>query len=199
MEIIKFWNQEILNWTKKSYDSPNKNFQPIIARKKIAESLLDRANKPLRILEVGCGCTQISPSKYKSYLGIDSAEKAISLNKRNYSENVNVKFIHKRIKDLSTEDLKDYNLILSLGVIDWIEDNEVKKLFELSKDKLFIHSFSNKNKSLQQLAYKVFKKLIQRKPIPNFHSKQFIQSNLKNSRLISSREMKFCTIVTNIN
>ena len=166
-----FWENKIIDWENMRYKSVsnnqsffekfvNKTNKTLIFRLKIALEILTPLVKNKKVVELGCGsgfsAKEIIKSGAASYTGYDISENAISraidLSKQNnYQEKSN--FYSKSILETP---LLDADYVFSLGLKDWLDDNELNHLFKISKNSDNLHSISEDKKSFSQLLHKAY-------------------------------------------
>lgn len=173
MQIDKknFWEKKIIGWEDIRYksDATNQNFfekfvnktnKTLIYRLKATLDILGPLVKNKKVVELGCGSAFLAEEIIKlgatSYTGYDISENAISRaiklsEQKNYHDKAN--FFSKSILETPTLDA-DY--VFSLGLTDWLDDNELNHLFKISKNSENLHSISEDKKSFSQLLHKTY-------------------------------------------
>ena len=154
-----FWNQNILSWEKHKYKSipqwldVNKSVK---RRLNLAVSVLRQMPEGKSLLELGCGSgllwERVKALPIKNYTAVDFSESAIQTFQhkiQNIKSGQNI--------SLSCEDcLKNIyasDIVISLGLLDWLSIEEIKKIAKNYKDRWYLHSFSEKRLSLSQTAH----------------------------------------------
>lgn len=166
MNAEKYWQDNIQKWTDRCYKSPH---SPIHKRLTLIANLL---NQDARICELGCGMMplpkfleDIWKRDLINYLGIDIVSKDLLPKKFNY--------LNKGVSNLTSSDLSHYDTIVSMGLFDWLSENEIQNALTLSKDKSFFHTFTIKKPGPRFYAYNFYRlllKLIFKTPMPKSHS-----------------------------
>ncbi len=193
-----FWNTKILSWDQKSYQNKsllNYNLHyRMIETARLVSIAQKSSKKKLSILELGCGTGRlidylnINDFHYK---GIDIAKSAILKAQQTYKKD----FEQADFKDINS--LDKYDLIISLGFIDWIDKEDIEKLATLCKNKQFIHSFTNKNNKFN-FYYTLYRKLLNEPYSPTRYSESDIRDKFFNSQVIKSKKLGICRIITNV-
>tara|TARA_B100000902_G_scaffold79305_1_gene83976 strand:+ start:3589 stop:4248 length:660 start_codon:yes stop_codon:yes gene_type:complete len=206
----KFWSDKILGWEKNRYNIKNETIEKkkfnnsvnerLIVAKKLLSSLV--FNK--KILEIGCGsgllAEELVNAGAKSYLGYDFAESAIKKAKERCQKEKKIKFKLGAVDEIKTNE--EYDIIFSLGLVDWLDDKEIRKLVELSKDKIWLHSFSEKRQSLIQLIHKIYVTFLYGYKngmyIPRYDTKDDIKKYFQNNDIyfFQSKKLSFGVIAS---
>ncbi len=166
-----FWENKIIGWEDIRYksESKNQNFfekfvnktnKTLIYRLKTTFEILKPIIKNKRVVELGCGSGFLAEDIIKagasSYIGYDISENAInraikiSEEKRYHDK---AKFFSKSILETP---ILDADYVFSLGLTDWLNDDELDHLFKISKNSENIHSISENKKSFSQLLHKIY-------------------------------------------
>lgn len=152
--VTDYWDRKILNWEKK-YDSVFG--KTLLARATEASKIINPHLANKRILEVGCGSgtllNLLSKDNIKDYTGIDTSQNAIEEANKKYAHQNNINFLKARCYDINFD---DYDVVISLGLTDWIDQKELEFLIEKSLNKVFIHSFSINEKGIHCFIHKLF-------------------------------------------
>ncbi len=167
----KFWEDKIIGWEDIRYKRNSKNFnffetfvnntnKTVIYRLNTALRILKPHLKNKKIVELGCGsgflAEEIINQGAASYTGYDISENAIIraseiVKEKNLSNKVS--FSAKPIKKLETLDA-DY--VFSLGLTDWLDDEELDHMFYVSRNAENLHSISEDKNSFSQLLHKLY-------------------------------------------
>ena len=188
-----FWDKKIIQWENGRYLNKN-DFLLEKVSDYFSNSLKFRRKKSLDFLkkidirnkivyEQGCGsgflAKEIIEMGAKKYIGLDISNKAIdranNLNQKLIKNN-KCEFICNRPE--ACEHI-NYDIVFSLGFIDWLNDEDLKKLINKKNlYKSFFHSYSSLNKySISQLVHRLyvyFSYKRKKKLSPIYRSDQYI-------------------------
>jgi SAM-dependent methyltransferase len=167
----KFWEEKIVGWEEGRYE-------PRKSKGGILEKIADNASRSLRyriqvgvellkdhvkgksVLEVGCG-TGLVAQKFidfgaTRYVGVDIAENAIKLaNERKAKEGWSDKISFHVGKIHEMPPVKE-DIVFSLGVLDWLTDDELETMFARQGKADFLHAIAEKRVSLSQYAHRAY-------------------------------------------
>lgn len=158
----EFWNQKILLWEKNKYKKKPKVFDvnaSVKYRLQLASSVLHQISEEKNVLELGCGSghlwEHISSLNLASYKGLDFSATAIEAFQNKIQD-----FKNKDKSSLSCEDCVENtysaDIVISLGLLDWISMEKIKKIAENYKDSWYLHSFSERRLSFSQMAHSLY-------------------------------------------
>lgn len=200
-EKISFWDRRILAWEERHYKT---RFSSISQRQRIARQYLENKVEGLKILEIGCGsgllASSLVASGAQSYTGIDLSPVAIENASRINSNTAFCKFL---TGDLEAASHESFDLIFSLGLMDWLSSDEQKYLAKLSKNKLFLHSFTEKMPvtSFFNMLHRLYSKTYARpsayEPIHQ-HRNEVLKLFPENVNVVRSPKMFISSFVTNL-
>lgn len=167
----EFWENKILPWENGRYETDTSS-------PALLERLADRASRSLRfrieitgrllaphvagkkVVELGCGSgiltERILQAGATSYTGYDIAESAISAAReraRTFERADSVKYELKPVSDLPP---LDADIVFSLGLLDWLTDDELEILFKQSGDADYFHAIAEKRSSISQLIHRAY-------------------------------------------
>jgi SAM-dependent methyltransferase len=167
----QFWEDKIITWEEGRYE-PRKSKGGLLEKiaDKASSSLRYRIDvgvrliephvKGKRVLEVGCGSGLIAQrfidAGAASYRGIDIAENAITLANKRKKElgwGDQISFAVGTIRDMPKV---EEDVVFSLGVLDWLTDEELSILFERQGKADFLHAIAEKRHSLSQYAHRAY-------------------------------------------
>ena len=156
-----FWNKKILPWESSKYDSHPKIFDvnaSIKYRLQLTASILYQIGEGKHLLELGCGSgrlwSQINALKLSHYTGVDFSETAITSFQQNTQgfKKFNLSLL---CGDCTNADTSA-DIVVSLGLLDWLPLEKIKKLSETHKNTWYLHSFSEKKLSFSQMIHSLY-------------------------------------------
>ena len=156
-----FWNQKILSWEKSKYDKKSKVFDvnsSVKYRLQLAASLLHQIDERKHLLELGCGSgrlwDQINTLNLKGYTGVDLSETAnAAFQKKTHDFK---KFKLSLLCGDCIRENSSADIVISLGLLDWLPMEKIKKLSETHKNAWYLHSFSEKRLSFSQMVHSLY-------------------------------------------
>ena len=171
MDPKKFWDDKILGWEDGRYNFSDNTSSML-------EKIADQASASLRfrlnfakelllphvtgkkIIEIGCGSGYLTANLVQagaeSYVGYDIAAAAIerartiSLDAGISSQ---VKYIHSGLENIES---LDADIVFSLGLLDWLNDAELEKLFCISGNARWLHAIAEKRFSASQWLHRLY-------------------------------------------
>lgn len=216
--LRKYWDLCIIRWEKDTYGFRNRNIierlsfilrRPLRRRFEIALYLLKPYLPYYKILELGCGsgllCEELLKNDVKDITCVDISLTAIQraenrINKNNFAKQ-NYKFL---CEDALKIDYSDYNIIVGIGLLDWLEIDEIKELFDRIKDKFFVLSFSQRKWNIFSILHRfywllrilVFKFKIK----PVYYSINQIKemANFRKMEFLQNKDMSLSIIIYNL-
>ena len=206
-----FWDNKILKWEEKSYLKKR-------SRQHFQSSLIERQKQSLDIpapylenkvvYELACGSGRFAKDllKYdiKAYNGYDFSKAAISKAQQDFQQHPKVNFYCSDINQL--EDFQDADIVISLGLLDWLTPAEIKILGQKTIGLPCLHSFSEKKISLKRylhrlyvLQYGLFNSLY----IPRYYKRAELSSSLQippssNIEFYTNKTLGFSCLLTNL-
>jgi SAM-dependent methyltransferase len=167
----EFWERKILEWEQGRYAPrggsgggllelvANRSSASLRYRIGITPELLSRHVAGKRVVELGCGSGLIAERLVAdgaaSYLGVDISDNAIA-SARARTRDPRIRF---EVADISRLAPLSADLVFSLGLLDWLTDAELARMFELSGTADFLHAISEKRNALSQLAHRLYVQL----------------------------------------
>ena len=161
----EFWNQKISSWEKNKYKKPINYFDfnsSVKFRLHTASNILNQISEGKNLLELGCGSgllwDRIKVLNIRSYKGVDFSKIAIETFSKKIQD-----FKYQEKISLSCEDcienIHPTDIVVSLGLLDWISIEKITQLSENYKDCWYLHSFSEKRHSPAQLIHSLYSRL----------------------------------------
>lgn len=162
----QFWEKKILGWETGRYYAASGEARGLLEkigdwssrslrfRIQVALDLMRPHVRGKRVLELGCGSGLLARGFIEAgateYLGIDIAESAIAgANGRKAAEGWgdNVQFRVDTVRDMPAI---SHDVVFSLGLLDWLNDDELDILFEKQGRADFLHAIAERRRSVQQ-------------------------------------------------
>lgn len=171
----KYWDQKIKNWTQGAYRGKFTGLDlverlanlfrgPISGRLKATLKIIGPLAKNKVVLDLGCGlgdfCFELLSYQPRKVIGIDISGAAIKMARqlaKKKKVNKQVKFIQTDLGQ--TKKLPDFDLAVGLGFIDYLNKEELARLFKLLGQKKFLFSFFEKKLTLRNLLHEVYIRL----------------------------------------
>ncbi|MFM9941884.1 MAG: methyltransferase domain-containing protein [Hyphomicrobiaceae bacterium] len=166
-----FWEKKILTWEEGRYE-------PRKAKGSILERIADASSRSLRfrikvgvellaphvkgrsVLEIGCGSGLVAQRFIDlgatSYHGIDIAEAAIAIADKRKVEQKWSDRITFKVDSVRNMPKVKHDIVFSLGVLDWLTDEELAIMFEKQGKADFLHAIAEKRHSLSQYAHRAY-------------------------------------------
>jgi SAM-dependent methyltransferase len=167
----QFWESQILTWEQGRYGKPhrplsilewiaNRSSSSLRFRLSITPELLQPFLSNKHVVELGCG-SGIIAGKFveygaSSYLGIDIAESAIEKARSRHGNDARVQFQVGGVADLPP---LSADLIVSLGLFDWLTDDEIAAVFRQSGKADFLHAIAERRSGIQQWLHRSYVQL----------------------------------------
>jgi SAM-dependent methyltransferase len=167
----QFWEAKLLAWEEGRYGRPdrprgllewiaNRSSMSLRFRVAIAPELLRPYLAGKRVLELGCGSGIIAGKLIEhgaaSYLGIDIAESAIEKARSRYGNDARMQFQVGNVAGLPS---LSADLIVSLGLFDWLTDDEIASVFRQSSKADFLHAIAERRPGIQQWLHRSYVQL----------------------------------------
>jgi len=183
---IAFWDRKIIDWDNERY---SKHFLSMMTgsvnnRMLIAFNLLKKLSRDKVVVEAGCGTARLMPLLLelgaRKYIGIDFSDCAIEAAK----ERAKAQGLLSRV-DLICEDITNLktikaDLFFSLGLLDWLTDDEICSLLKNIETRYYLHSFSEKKMNVEQFAHRIYVYYkygyMNKKYIPRYYTREHVFS-----------------------
>lgn len=222
LDTKEFWNQKIRQWEIGRYQNSNfggllekiANYSSSSLRQRLRLSAFILRNhiKSKTIVEVGCGSALMAgwliDNGAKNYIGYDIAEAAIENGKKLYQNSKygsQIKLICKPIMEMNS--LKKCDVIFSLGLLDWLKDEELDKLFNIGKDAHYLHAISEKRFATTQFLHRAYVHFSYgfrtNGYVPRYFTVEEIKSivnlmNTKNMNIYRDRRLSFGALLSSL-
>jgi SAM-dependent methyltransferase len=162
-----FWDKKILGWESDKYTPPEgqvRRFfdanQSLKYRKLIAQNVLRQVVKGKSVLEIGCGTARLLPSIMEAgatkYVGVDISSVAIEEAKAGHQALLGKGNVELFQSDAISLEKVDADICVSLGLLDWLDLAEIQQMLARVKCQYYFHSFSERRRSIQQIAHKMY-------------------------------------------
>ncbi|PPR79990.1 MAG: hypothetical protein CFH06_00153 [Alphaproteobacteria bacterium MarineAlpha3_Bin5] len=166
-----FWENKILTWENGRYKEKessssmleniaNKSSNSLRFRLEITKVLLKDHIIGKSVFEIGCGSGMLAKDLVymgaRQYVGYDFAASAIEKAKLVAQEqNITDKASFFEASVLDLPDL-EADVVFSLGLVDWLDDDEIAHLFKVGQQAHFLHAFSEKRFSVSQMIHRLY-------------------------------------------
>jgi len=163
----EFWDNKILVWERDKY-APTGGFlgrfgdvnRSLKKRMQIAEEAISRISANRILLEIGCGSARLLPEVMQAgaakYIGVDISKVAIEQARARANElgvTDKTEFYH---LDATNLDELQPDICFSLGLLDWLDIDEIRNLLSSISCQYFFHSYSEKRWSIQQIFHRLY-------------------------------------------
>ncbi len=167
----QFWEGKLLAWEQGRYGSldrprgllewiANRSSMSLRFRVAITPELLRPYLANKRVVELGCGSGIMAGKLIEygvaSYLGVDIAESAIETARARHGDNPKVRFLAISVADMPP---LSADLVVSLGLFDWLTDDEITSVFRKSGSADFLHAIAERRPGVQQWLHRSYVQL----------------------------------------
>jgi SAM-dependent methyltransferase len=168
----QFWEARLANWEQGRYGRPerplglvewiaNRSSMSLRHRIAITPELLKPFLADRHVVELGCGSGLLAGRLVEygavSYLGVDIAESAIRAARTSYGDrNPRIRFHVGAVADLPEIPA---DLVVSLGLFDWLTDRDIAEVFRKSGPADFLHAIAERRPGIQQLLHRSYVRL----------------------------------------
>ena len=181
-EKTKFWNQKILSWEENKYKKVFKWFDvnsSVKYRLYLASALLNQMSEGKSLLELGCGSgllwERINSLNIKNYTGVDFSKTAIDVFQFKVQDFKNRNQVSLFCEDCM-ENTYPADIVISLGLLDWLSIERIKKMAESYKNSWYLHSFSEKSLSFSQVMHFLYSRVNYKIYFPQYRSADDLSS-----------------------
>lgn len=166
-----FWDDKIISWENDRYVSHDK-------AETWLERVASRASDSLRfrlratgeilsqhvagkhVLELGCGsgflAARLISAGAASYTGMDISEIAIANARRLAEGSEFADQIDFEVGSIAEMPTTNGGLVFSLGLLDWLTDDELDRMFAATKGADFLHAIAEKRPSISQWLHRAY-------------------------------------------
>jgi len=167
----QFWEDKIIGWEDLRYDKKETNFNlfektvdktnnTLLFRLNFAFKILAPLIKDKNIIELGCGsgflAKKFIESGAKSYTGYDISENAILRAKKLIKGHNDLNKINFFAKPILQLEKFQSDFVFSLGLTDWLTDEEIDHMFNVSSKCENLHSISEKKFSFYRILHQLY-------------------------------------------
>jgi len=167
----QFWEHKILSWEKDRYGDngtegslleriASRSGRSLRFRQTAAYELLRPFVTAKRVVEIGCGSGMLAVGIVamgaESYRGYDIAESAVEQARQRADAGGitgQATFETASVGDLQS---LDADIVISLGLLDWLEDGELDALFRAGGEADYLHAIAEKRLSASQMLHRLY-------------------------------------------
>ena len=210
---IEFWNSKIIEWENDRY---SKHVHSIISdsvnnRMLLAFNMIKHCSKDMIVVEVGCGTARLMPLLLglgvRKYIGIDFSHCAIEAARERAEELGAFSRVDLIQEDITKLKTIKADLCFSLGLLDWLTDQEICLLLKNIKTRYYLHSFSEKIMNVEQVLHRIYVYLKYgyktKTYIPRYYERNqidtiFTQCGFENQAYCTNNRMNFSCFAYNL-
>ena len=204
-ETQHFWDKKILHWETEKYSDKRTMFfafdinSSLKSRMSLARAILKQIAPGKTILELGCGSGLLAESCIsfgaEKYIGLDISSVAIQSAEQKLQTSAakpKIKFI---IGSASKMSLPQADICFSLGLLDWLNLEEIQQLQKNTKCNFYFHTFSEKKRfSVSQFMHRIYVFLKygyrSRGYVPKYHKADELKTSLKSEKFSPPRFLR---------
>lgn len=154
-----FWDRKILDWERKNY-TPGLWGKAVRERQSMFFELAGKALRGMTVFEQGCGTGRLIERLFEldvsRYVGCDLSEVAIREAKARVARlglSHKVELHNASVLDLASQPA---DLAFSLGLWDWLSDEEIARTTASTQATYYFHSYSETEPSLPQFFHRAY-------------------------------------------
>lgn len=167
----EYWDKKIRDWSYASYKKIGQTsliekiasfFRAVETRKEVTLKLIGPKAKNKTIVELGCGMGEFAMGlvmryKPKKVIVYDISEIAIKSVKKDAKKLEILSKMEFYTADVTTIDkFPQFDLVVGLGFIEYLNPQQMEKLFAIIGDKPFLFSYFEKKLSFYNLLHKIY-------------------------------------------
>jgi len=170
IDPVEFWNQKILQWERDRYQREASGrsalealafrFSGLPQRMANAQRILAQNIVDKNVAEIGCGsglmAEQIIEMGARSYQGFDIASAAVEEARSRVNDAKLGDKIQFDAMDVSSITKPDADVVFSLGLLDWLQPEQIDSVFQISSGAEFLHSFSERRVSIWRYLHSAY-------------------------------------------
>ena len=175
-----FWDETILRWERARYSFlalANPFAWTVRERMRLAQLLLRIEFQHCRsILDLGCGSGYLAYSVIdhdnRQYMGLDFSRMAIGTGRRRFQRySSRVRFEQRDILEAARLDAQ---IVVFLGLLDWLDDDEIRRLFSTFNGQHLLFSFTETAGGLAGTLYRQYRRCADK----TYHARSFYESQI---------------------
>jgi SAM-dependent methyltransferase len=218
----EFWDHKITGWEAGRYErQPGQGIMELFANR-ASNSIRFRLDKGLelirphckgaRVVEFGCGTGRLTSALLDAgaahYTGVDIAPSAIEVARKNAEAAGITDRAEFHIGGIDVlGKVIEADIVFSLGLADWLEDDVIQELLQLSPGAKILHSFSERRSDFSQWIHRMYVYFAYghrtKAYVPRYHTEAEIlnlvsEGRRPNSRVLRYPKMSFGVFLTDL-
>lgn len=166
-----FWEKKIRTWESGRYETEgsssslleaiaNRASNSLRNRVKLAGEILSPIIAGKRVAEIGCGSGLLTriliDAGAAHYQGFDIADTAIKNACNLNRELIDAGKAEFKAQSISQMPKLDVDVVFSLGLLDWLQDEEIAEMFQKSGKAEYLHAIAERRLSLQRFLHQAY-------------------------------------------